>query len=438
MPYVDPEEAPRSETGPDRAIHETELRARVHAALNELSVEEHEAISLCVLGGLTQAEASQVTGTNVNTIKARVRRGTERLRDKLKQNPDSLGAFLALPALPQPSGGLNGAAVRWVSVARNGGPTSYLPKVSAPQVAIGASAVAAVVIAFVFFALNPPGGGKAQDVARDDAATEVLPIDPDIDSEHSNTPDNAPNANPDPGTNIASDPSKSAGDAQNPDVEDAASTKTERGPEPDQPERLIPVSDNYPSGELRSEGAFLKTANDKLVHGVWKYYYRNGTLQDKGEYVRGEKHGTWQKYHPNSERSSIGQFVDGRMHGLWEYFRDDGSPLTRGEYVDGNRSGTWTLNFRNGDIRQLSAWQEGRRNGLCRDFDRHGTLVLETNYVDGRKNGRRIEYDPATRRVRCETTYLNDVKHGVELIYDPVTGVLVSTTVYVSGRRKLD
>jgi antitoxin component YwqK of YwqJK toxin-antitoxin module len=55
-------------------------------------------------------------------------------------------------------------------------------------------------------------------------------------------------------------------------------------------------------------------------HGYWEYYWSNGNLWYKGNYVDGKKHGYWEYYLVNGNLSSKGNYVDGKKHGYWEYY----------------------------------------------------------------------------------------------------------------------
>jgi RNA polymerase sigma factor (sigma-70 family) len=426
MPYIDHESG--AEAPPEHKLQADELRAAIYAAMGELSPEEHEAVALCVLGGLTQAEAANAVGVSINTIKARVRRGTERLREKFKRRPEAIEAFLALPALPHPSGGLEAAAARWIAAAKKGGPWSWLPLLTPVQLALAVLVLAGLSAAAVTFTLmQPPGGNTPGKVA---ALEAPAPLDGPAESA------------PELGTGRDGDrpvaPRAGSFTGSAPDtlpVSPDADPRTETPP-PAPGETLIPISDTYPSGQLRSEGAYIKAPDGNHVHGHWKYYYSDGTLQDEGAYIRGARQGTWKKYHRNTELASIGPYVDDERHGLWEFFREDGSLLVRGEYDRGKRSGTWTASFAEGEVSQTTTWHHGKRNGWRRRYDRSGRLLAETDYVRDMRNGRHIEYDPVSGRPRLETNYFNDMKHGIEVIYDPATGRVTGTALYHLDQRR--
>jgi len=436
MPDIDPDSSVDDYARPESAAQADELRIRIHNALSELSTEEHEAVALCLLGGLSHAEASKATGTNLNTIKARVRRGTERLRKKLKHRPEGIEAFLALPALPPPSGGLNNAVSRWTGIAKSAAPVSFLPRLTATQMVVAGFVAATLMVGMLLLALNlSDTGQKELDVSRQnpqlplDAGGTEEPQDSSRPLPDQVTPENngneAESAQPD-------DPGTEAATPGEPPAEDTTDSSNGTGTEPE----LFPIFDKHPSGALRSAGYFVKTDTGNFVHGHWQYFYPSGELVDEGDYVMGAKQGTWKHYYRNSTVASIGNYVDNKKHGLWQFYREDNSPEAQGEFLEDEQSGTWTYYFPGGEICQTVVWLNGKRNGWCRRFDLNGTLVFETEYADDMRNGMHIEYDPLTRRERRESRYVNGVKHGVEIIHDPYTGGLLKSAVYRLGVRQ--
>lgn len=96
-------------------LEQAELHALIHLALNELSAEQRIAIVLTHLSGLTQQQAADALGIPLNTLKARVRRGMEKLQGIVRASLPSLEkSLLALPIL-LPAGGLAAAKAGWLT-----------------------------------------------------------------------------------------------------------------------------------------------------------------------------------------------------------------------------------------------------------------------------------------------------------------------------------
>lgn len=71
--------APEDEVDPDRA----EQAAKVKAALEELPEDEREAVVLAHYQGMPYQQIAEVQGVPIGTVKSRVHRGLQRLKEKL-------------------------------------------------------------------------------------------------------------------------------------------------------------------------------------------------------------------------------------------------------------------------------------------------------------------------------------------------------------------
>ena len=52
------------------------------------------------------------------------------------------------------------------------------------------------------------------------------------------------------------------------------------------------------------------------------YYYRNGAISLKGNYVDGVKEGDWPEWHANKQKKSAGRYSNGLKEGLWRGWHD--------------------------------------------------------------------------------------------------------------------
>lgn len=68
----------------DREVHSKELRAAIESGLSQLPFEQRAAVILRDLQGASYEEISEICGVNVGTIKSRIARGRERLREILR------------------------------------------------------------------------------------------------------------------------------------------------------------------------------------------------------------------------------------------------------------------------------------------------------------------------------------------------------------------
>lgn len=81
--------SPKDESGsPEKHAIDRETRKCVSNAIQELPEDMRAAIILRDIQGLTYEEIAQTLDINVGTIKSRISRGREKLREKLKKNPE--------------------------------------------------------------------------------------------------------------------------------------------------------------------------------------------------------------------------------------------------------------------------------------------------------------------------------------------------------------
>jgi len=89
-----PEEAPEAvETGRE-ALYRSDARHILQSAVVALSPEQREVIEMAYFEGLTQKQIAQRIDSPLGTVKARIRRGVERLRVSLCDRLDGEGGML--------------------------------------------------------------------------------------------------------------------------------------------------------------------------------------------------------------------------------------------------------------------------------------------------------------------------------------------------------
>ncbi len=94
-------------------LDRTDLHILIQRALRRLPDDQREALLLTHIGGLTHAEAARSLRIPLNTLKARVRRGMDALRERLKRDEGELGRCLSLMPIAMPGGGMAAARVTW-------------------------------------------------------------------------------------------------------------------------------------------------------------------------------------------------------------------------------------------------------------------------------------------------------------------------------------
>lgn len=94
----------------------------------------------------------------------------------------------------------------------------------------------------------------------------------------------------------------------------------------------------YEDGILHAKVNYMKgSANGKSSN----YHWRSGKLWDEGKYIEGEKTGEWKNYYETGELSSITNYVNGEKSGECKYFYQSGKLWQIGNYQNGKEAGEW-------------------------------------------------------------------------------------------------
>lgn len=106
---------PAMQANQQRELEQAELHALVHLALNELSPEQRIAIVLTHLSGLTQEQAAKAVGVPLDTLKARVRRGMDKLREVVRTDDSRIEHLLLTLPAAFGAGGLAALKAGWLA-----------------------------------------------------------------------------------------------------------------------------------------------------------------------------------------------------------------------------------------------------------------------------------------------------------------------------------
>ncbi len=395
----------REDNHPERLASRAEAWRAIKQTLDQLAPEEREAIALCHIGGLTQEEAGEVSGTNVNTLKARVRRGLAKLKDSLKLHQSELEAALASVVFPMPAGGWDSALARWQARAlvQSAGPGPWpVPKTT---IAMGAAGLA-LLIGFGAWAFREESGSAASNRGAGELS---------LDGQDAPAPNSIASSSMRPMAGGEAGVAPGTLPERQPVAQDLPRATPGSGrrevvvpPQPGLPGSLQVRTVFYASGEVEAQWTELVTDGEPLPHGTFTLYWINGNIRETGEYVRGFRERLWvQRYRDNGLHNQ-GEYVQGRKSGVWRFFDESGALVAEGSYENGLQEGTFKRLHPNGLVKALEPFAKGKRDGLAVHYDDQG-------------------------RKRRETSWRNDRKHGVETEYDD-QGNVVSRKTFADGK----
>ena len=371
---------------PERQRLEVADAEALLSALQEVSVDEREAIALFHMQGFSLDEVAAVLGVNRNTLKSRIQRGIAYLREKLRVSLPGLEAYLATVAIPPPEGGLDAALARW---SRDGVPKRQ----GWPLVKLLSLGGAAVLVLAVSWAVLAPGD------AMRNAATVVAADKSDKDLSSGPGSERIPTVVASGGGEKASASGEASQSGDSPKRASAPGS-TEATPALPEGTRKKP-SDMVPPGAFRTRTKFYENGvieaqwselqrGPKLftLEGSFAGYYPTGVLRECGQYANNRRFGMWQSFHDNAALESRGEYRDDMQSGWWEVFNRDGFPLEKGEFKADLRSGEWQIFYSDtGTIKERVTFAEGKRHGRGTSFDRQGNVLAETSWSNGKKHG---------------------------------------------------
>ena len=420
---------------PERAAQKRETNTELLKAIKELPENEQRAIALCVLGGLSQAEASKATGVKLNTIKARVRRGLERLKQRFGDRPGGIEALLSVPVAVPANGTVDKAVERWTLKAKQGGAT--LTPASITVIVAGLLVVAASVLAGVTYlprlwndhkplepAVGPQTGSGGSLKNGDNNA-------PSVNSEQSDRAegenDNSGSAGNTESTGVQPDQEGGADNAEGVPVAAADSPDGTEG------WRLVPITMDYGNDTARpmARGTAMVKGAQSLTHGVMTLYYDNSNVMDRTEYRFGKRHGRAAVFYEDGTPKDVGAYFEDKEDGYWTLLYPSGSVNWTGNYRKGVQQGTWTSLHEDGSPQKSETYKDGLLDGERTErFKDGGTLV--SNYLLGKRQGLETEID--TVKGTCRVSwYEDDKKHGNEFVFDLKTGDQLEWRRFNSG-----
>ena len=104
--------------------------------------------------------------------------------------------------------------------------------------------------------------------------------------------------------------------------------------------------------------------NQGLKDGVWKKFYKDGSIKEIREFSAGEKTGKYLGYYLGGENAFEYNFKNGEYHGKGYEWKKDGSLLRESTYEMGYEKGVQKFWWPDGRIKSNYIIKNNRRYGL--------------------------------------------------------------------------
>ncbi len=189
-------------------------------------------------------------------------------------------------------------------------------------------------------------------------------------------------------------------------------------------------------------------------NGVWEFFYENGDLKAKGEYLADKRAGKWQFFYPNGVLEQEGVYEDGFFDGVWKWYYESGALLreenyfygfregqmfelspagdtiVKGTFVEGDKDGKWFYCV--GDDYSVGKYNYGAKTGLWLSYYYpEMRLKVKENYSQGERTGKYKEYY-INKKVKEFGNYESNKKDG-RWVYNKPDGSVDFTAFYQYG-----
>ena len=121
------------------------------------------------------------------------------------------------------------------------------------------------------------------------------------------------------------------------------------------------------SGKVKGQSAGLLWEGKQ--EGIWREYYKDGSLKEEFSCKDGKKHGSYTNWHENEYIWQEGTYKDGKKHGPYTSWHENGNKGWEGTYKDGKQHGLYTR------------WYENGNKGWEITYKRHRRLRTPNNLI---------------------------------------------------------
>ena len=174
--------------------------------------------------------------------------------------------------------------------------------------------------------------------------------------------------------------------------------------------KFVVVKDE--KGNVESEINYI---NDTLMHGLAKYYYKNGNLKVETYYDSGLKNGWHRRYYEDGKIKSKISFKKGLLEGASQWYFPNGKVSEEANWINNKPFGNSIFYYENGSVKTYN----------CFDFQEHNRYL--------------IKYDINGQKIKEEGTVLGQLLYEVNLDSIPVNKPwIVKVSVAVPPNTKVN
>lgn len=177
-----------------------------------------------------------------------------------------------------------------------------------------------------------------------------------------------------------------------------------------------------------------RTDSKKLKQGKWIYFndtYKNKIAQE-GEYKNSKKEGIWKVYYKNGTLKSEITYKENQPIGNIKTYYENGNPQEEGFWEKNRWLGEYKLYYDNGQLKYHWFFdQKGKRTGTQQYFHPNGKLQIEGKWIEGKETGKITEFYE-TGQIAKVSDFKNGILDG-DVVEYYTDGQTKSKSVYNNG-----
>lgn len=140
-------------------------------------------------------------------------------------------------------------------------------------------------------------------------------------------------------------------------------------PKPKVQENGFWIVDYYVNGTKQMEGFSLNdNPNNEKFHGLVKYYFKNGVIEQEINFKEGEIDGVRKVYFESGKLKTVTDYLKGIKEGKYFEYYETGELLSRGDFENNLKEGNWKVFYKNGKIKEKGNYVKGEKAGTWKIF----------------------------------------------------------------------
>ena len=139
----------------------------------------------------------------------------------------------------------------------------------------------------------------------------------------------------------------------------------------------------YENGKLKQKEDYI----DGKLDGEFIRNHTNGQLNASWAYTNGVRNGKSKSYYSNGQLNENMNYILGELDGIYEEYYDDGQLKENINYLLGERDGIYETYYPNGQLNTKIHFKLGKYDGVYEDYSSDGRLFKRQEYKDGERYG---------------------------------------------------